>query len=173
MSEINFERVNLTCHKPQLKDSHLKQVAGLITENKNLVSLNLSLNLIGDKGAKYLSTIPTLTELDLSFNKITNTGALALASSHSLLFVDVTGNYKVSGWVYEELNEMMANNQLVVEKRRVEFLKKIMLMIIDSNNQFSESLWNYFPKDVKKVILDPENFAGTGSDYHGKITNTT
>lgn len=72
---------------------------------KNLHTINLSHNSIGDGGCYYFIDLPVLTALNLSSNKIGNLGFSLLMQQRSLKALDISHNYitlnNVSGDLFE------------------------------------------------------------------------
>ncbi|RZF35037.1 hypothetical protein LSTR_LSTR009629 [Laodelphax striatellus] len=84
LCELHLQKIHLTCHQ-------MDQLCDGLRWMRSLEMLDLSSNLIGDEGSKYLSEYlikkPPLKALNLSHNRIANRGADSL--SRSLLYSDV------------------------------------------------------------------------------------
>ncbi|MBW8309735.1 MAG: SEL1-like repeat protein [Candidatus Paracaedibacteraceae bacterium] len=83
---------NLNLAQIALTDIGVITLARYISQNANLMSLNLDSNRIGSEGAKALANNTTLTSLDLSQNSIRSEGAEALAKNTTLTSLDLSSN---------------------------------------------------------------------------------
>ncbi len=138
------------------------------TNDFTLERLDLNDQKLNDKDVQELvialATNTTLTTLDINKNYIPDKGAKALATNTALNTLDVRANGLEKAWE-NQLRDTIQQNRKQVIKRRDQFIQGLLILVRDSAQHYSQSLFHhyYIPKEIVLHMINMIDFRSTES----------
>lgn len=123
--------------------------------NTTLIRLYIWRNEINDEGVKALALNTTLTSLDLDDNNVTTESAKALSLNTTLIHLSmnyVSMDYVSAGWRMTLKDQMELNLRHLCE-RRGQFIRCLIVLARDANNDGSVSFWHLLIPDMRRYII--------------------